>query len=297
MAEFEKEEYKFPDEVEKDSKETESKLEIEIEDDTPEEDKNKSPMPKEVRDELYKDELEDYSSKVKKKLLALKKLAHDERREKEQALREQSEALSVAQRLVEENKRLKSSLSETEKATVSTISKNIEFEKEAAKRAYKEAYESGDTDKIIDAQQRITEIALRDEKVKQFKPRQIEDEVYTAPKIQADPTAVRWKNQNPWFGQDKLMTATALAMHELLKEEGVVLASEEYYKRIDGEMRHRFSDRFEKDERPTKSAVVAPATRSTASKTVRLKSSQLSIAKKLGLTPEQYAHAVLQMEN
>jgi hypothetical protein len=294
MAEFEKEEFKFPDEVEK---ETESRLEIEIEDDTPEEDKNKSPMPKEVRDELYKDELEDYSSKVKKKLLALKKLAHDERREKEQALREQNEALSVAQRLIEENKKLKNSLSETEKATVSTISKNIEFENEAAKRAYREAYELGDTDKIIEAQQRITEIALRNEKVKQFKPREIEEEEYTAPKVQADPTAVRWKNQNPWFGQDKLMTATALAMHELLKEEGVVLASEEYYKRIDNEMRHRFSDKFEKDERPTKSAVVAPATRSTASKTVRLKSSQLTIAKKLGLTPEQYAHAVLQMEN
>lgn len=294
MAEFEKEEFKFPDEVEK---ETESKLEIEIEDDTPEEDKNKSPMPKEVRDELYKDELEDYSSKVKKKLLALKKLAHDERREKEQALREQNEALSVAQRLIEENKKLKNSLSETEKATVSTISKNIEFETEAAKRAYREAYESGDTDKIIEAQQRITEIALRNEKVKQFKPREIEEEEYTAPKVQADPTAVRWKNQNPWFGQDKLMTATALAMHELLKEEGVVLASEEYYKRIDSEMRHRFADKFEKDERPTKSTVVAPATRSTASKTVRLKSSQLNIAKKLGLTPEQYAHAVLQMEN
>ena len=106
MAEFEKDEYKFPDEVEKDSKEDESKLEIEIEDDTPEEDKDKSPLPAKVREELYNDELEDYSSKVKKKLLALKKLAHDERREKEQAQREQSEALSVAQRLVEENKRL-----------------------------------------------------------------------------------------------------------------------------------------------------------------------------------------------
>jgi hypothetical protein len=297
MAEFEKDEYKFPDEIEKDSKEAESKLEIEIEDDTPDEDKNKSPLPKEVRDDLYNDELEDYSSKVKKKLLALKKLAHDERREKEQAQREQNEAITVAQRLIEENKRLKNNLSETEKATVSSISRNIEFETEAAKRAYREAYESGDADKIVEAQQKITEIALRNEKVKQFKPTEVEEPVYNPPKIQTDPTAVRWKNQNPWFGQDKLMTATALAMHELLKEEGVVLASEEYYRRIDNEMRHRFSDKFEKDERPTKSAVVAPATRSTASKTVRLKSSQLSIAKKLGLTPEQYAHAVLQMEN
>jgi hypothetical protein len=297
MADFEKDEYKFPDEVEKDSKEAESKLEIEIEDDTPEEDKDKSPLPAKVREELYNDELEDYSSKVKKKLLALKKLAHDERREKEQALREQNEAISVAQRLVEENKKLKNSLSETEKATVSTISKNLEFENEAAKRAYKEAYETGDTDKIIEAQQRITQLALQNEKVKQFKPRQVEEEEYTAPRVQTDPTAVRWKSQNPWFGEDKLMTATALAMHELLKDEGVVLASDEYYRRIDKEMRHRFADRFEKDERPTKSAVVAPATRSTASKTVRLKSSQLNIAKKLGLTPEQYAHAVLQMEN
>lgn len=297
MADFEKDEYKFPDEVEKDSKEAESKLEIEIEDDTPEEDKDKSPLPAKVREELYNDELEDYSSKVKKKLLALKKLAHDERREKEQALREQNEAISVAQRLVEENKKLKNSLSETEKATVSTISKNLEFENEAAKRAYKEAYETGDTDKIIEAQQRITQLALQNEKVKQFKPRQVEEEEYTAPRVQTDPTAVRWKSQNQWFGEDKLMTATALAMHELLKDEGVVLASDEYYRRIDKEMRHRFADRFEKDERPTKSSVVAPATRSTASKTVRLKSSQLSIAKKLGLTPEQYAHAVLQMES
>jgi len=297
MAEFEKDEYKFPDEVEKDSKEAESKLEIEIEDDTPEEDRNKSPLPKEVREELYNDELEDYSSKVKKKLLALKKLAHDERREKEQAQREQSEALSVAQRLVEENKRLKNSLSETEKATVSTISKNLEFENEAAKRAYKEAYETGDTDKIIEAQQRITELALRNEKVKQFKPRQVEEPEYTAPRVQTDPTAVRWRSHNPWFGEDKLMTATALAMHDLLKEEGVVLASDEYYRRIDKEMRHRFADRFEKDERPTKSTVVAPATRSTASKTVRLRSTQLGIAKKLGLTPEQYAKEVLKLEN
>ena len=138
---------------------------------------------------------------------------------------------------------------------------------------------------------------MQNEKVKQFKPRQVEEEEYTAPRVQTDPTAVKWKSQNPWFGEDKLMTATALAMHELLKDEGVVLASDEYYRRIDKEMRHRFADRFEKDERPTKSTVVAPATRSTASKTVRLKSSQLSIAKKLGLTPEQYAHAVLQMEN
>ena len=110
-------EYKFPDELEENK--VDDEIELEIEDDTPEEDRNKDPLPKEVKEELYNDELEDYSAKVKKKLVQLKKLAHDERREKEAAMREQQEAINLTQRVIEENKRLKATLNNSEKNVLS----------------------------------------------------------------------------------------------------------------------------------------------------------------------------------
>jgi hypothetical protein len=100
------------------------------------------------------------------------------------------------------------------------------------------------------------------------------------------------------------MTGMALALHEQLKEEGVVVSSQEYYRRIDNTMRKRFPERFEDqtedDEKPVRatkaSTVVAPATRTTQSKRVRLTESQRTLAKKLGLTDEQYAVAKLKLE-
>jgi len=301
MAEFEKEEYKFPDEIEAEAQNEaeDNDLEVEIEDDTPEKDKNREPLPKKVAEDLYNDELEDYSAKVKGKLVALKRLAHDERREKERVLRENQEATTLAKRLFEENKRLKSSLNENEKATHSTVSRAIELELDGAKRAYKEAYESGDTDKILEAQLELTRIANTNERVKNFRPAPLQEEEFHVPieeqKPNVDPTAVRWQKQNAWFGQDKVMTGMALALHEALKDEGVVVASDEYYKRIDQTMRQRFPEKFPKA--PSKSSIVAPATRSTSSKRIALKTSQVNIAKKLGITPEQYAREVLKLES
>ncbi len=301
MAEYEKDDFKFPDEIESEAK-SEAKdddFEIEIEDDTPEEDKNREPLPKKVAEDLYNDELEDYSAKVKGKLVALKRLAHDERREKERVLRENQEATALAKRLFEENKRLKTSMNENEKVTHSTVSRAIELELDGAKRAYKEAYESGDTDKILEAQLELTRLANDNERVKNFKPSTLQEEEFHVPieeqKPKVDPTAVRWQKQNAWFGQDKVMTGMALALHEALKDEGVVVASDEYYKRIDQTMRQRFPEKFPKA--PPKSSVVAPATRSTSSKRIALKTSQVNIAKKLGITPEQYAREVLKLES
>lgn len=313
--------YKFPDEIENESheedltdeqKKVDAEIEIEIEDDTPESDRNKAPLPKEVKEELYNDELEDYSTKVKKKLIQMKKLAHDERREKEAALREQQEAITLAQRVIEENKRLKSTLTDSEKNVLASVQRAVDLELEAAKRAYREAYDSGDTDKVLDAQEKLTQASLKADKVKNFKPAplQTEDfEVQTqhkpAPRVQVDDKAVAWQQKNTWFGEDKLMTGMALALHEQLKEEGVALSSQEYYRRIDDTMRKRFPEKFESDKpeaetretRSTKpSTVVAPASRSTSSKRVRLTTSQMNIAKKLNLTPEQYAQAVLKLE-
>jgi hypothetical protein len=313
MAEFEKKEFQFPDELENETKievtTEDSNVEIEIEDDTPEKDRGVNPLPKEVKDELYEDELTDYSAKVKNKLLQMKKLAHDERREKEQAFREQQEAIALAQRLVEENKRLKAGINESEKSVLASITKAVSLELEQAKRAYKEAYESGDTDRMMEAQQALTEVSLKSDKVKNFKhtPLQVEeDNVQIQQKVatpRPDQSALQWQQRNSWFGEDKVMTGMALAVHEQLKDEGVPLSSQEYYRRIDETMRKRFPEQFETDteeksERSTRpSTVVAPATRSTSSKKIRLTQSQLSISKKLGLTPEQYAQAVLKMES
>jgi uncharacterized protein (UPF0335 family) len=314
MAEFEKPGFKFPDEgteiVSREGEEKDDvKIEIEIEDDRPEQDRV-DPLPENVKEELYDDEMTDYSAKVKKKLLQMKKLAHDERREKDAAMREQQEALAFAQQVIEENKRLKSHLNENEKSILQSVSKNVEMEMEQAKRSYREAYESGDTEKMLEAQQKLTDVALKQEKVKNFKPTPLQTETPVVQTRQeavtprADPSAVAWQQENGWFGQDKLMTGMALALHEQLKDEGVVLSSQEYYRRIDETMRQRFPEKFETDRqnqneysRTRPSTNVAPATRSTAPKKIRLTQSQLAISKKLGLSPEQYAQAVLKMES
>jgi hypothetical protein len=116
-----------------------------------------------------------------------------------------------------------------------------------------------------------------------------------------------WQERNPWFGQDEEMTAAALGLHEKLKRQGVVIGSDEYYGALDKTMRKRFAENFDEvDVEPVvrtadkpavkPSTVVAPATRSTASKKIRLKTSQVAIAKKLGLTPEQYVRELMKLE-
>ena len=306
--------FKFPDEQDelknkvKDD-DLDDEIIVEIEDKTPLEDRNKAPLPEKIKEELYNDELEDYSTKVKKKLLQMKKLAHDERREKETALREQNETVEFAKRLMDENKRLKSNLSNSEKNVLYSVTKTVEMELEQAKKAYREAYDSGDTDKVMEAQERLTEATLKIDKVRNFRPpaEETQESVVQTPqprvqRPQADPSAVAWQQENPWFGEDEEMTSLALGLHEKLRREGVQVSSQEYYRKIDATIRKRFPERFEEEaeqnERPVarRSSVVAPATRSTAPKRVRLNPSELSLAKKLNLTPEQYAKAKLEME-
>jgi len=306
-------EFKFPDEkddvkVTTEDDQTDEQIIIDVEDNTPEEDRNKPPLPDKVKEELYNDELEDYSTKVKKKLIQMKKLAHDERREKENALREQQEAISFAQRVMEENKRLKSNLNNSEKNVLATVQKAVEMEMNEAKRAYREAYDSGDTDKVMEAQERLTQATLKVEKVKNFRPQPLQEQetpVQMQPQpvqqVRPDPSAQAWQQENPWFGEDEEMTSLALGLHERLKREGVAVSSQEYYRRIDATIRKRFPEKFEEEAeqetRPSRrSSVVAPATRTTSPKRVRLNPSELNLAKKLNLTPEQYAKAKLEME-
>jgi len=306
--------FKFPDEqddvkVTTEDDQTDEQIIIDVEDNTPVEDRNKPPMDEKVKEDLYNDELEDYSTKVKKKLIQMKRLAHEERREKENALREQQEAIAFAQKMMQENQRLKSNLNNSEKNVLATVQKAVAMELESAKRAYREAYDSGDTDKVMDAQEKLTQATLKAEKVKNFRPPALQEEEtpvqiapQPVPQYRPDPSAQAWQQENPWFGEDEEMTSLALGLHERLKREGVQVSSQEYYRKIDATIRKRFPEKFEEEaeqtERPVarKSSVVAPATRSTAPKRVRLNPSELNLAKKLNLTPEQYAKAKLEME-
>jgi hypothetical protein len=288
-------------------------LELEIEDDTPPEDRNREPLPKEIVKQLEDDELEEYSEKVKTKLLQMKKVWHDERREKERVYREQQETLSLAQRLVDENKKLKSKLTEGEQSLVMTATSAAELEMKMAERAYKEAYESGDSEKLVEAQKTFNTAVNRLERLKGYKPpvQEKETEVnYTpqpAPTPRLDPKTESWQKRNTWFGSDPEMTAAALGLDQkLIAQYGQgYVGSDEYWQRVDKTMRSRFPEyswenrdedgqTVEVDSKPAQrtekpATVVAPASRSTAPKKVVLKQSQIALARKLGLTPEQYA--------
>jgi len=313
---MDKVEYEFPDEKQEKEQLTkgqEEPIEFEIEDDTPPEDRGKEPLPKELVQELEQDELEDYSEKVKTRLKQMKKVWHDERREKEQALREQREALAYAQRIQEENKSLKSKLTAGEKSYLDTYKTAAEMELDNAKRSYREAYDAGDTDKLIDAQEKITNANYKLQKAREYVP-SLQEQEYSVKdnnEVQVprpDPRAAAWQERNTWFGKDEEMTSLALGLHQkLVKEHGASYTStDEYWTKVDDTMRRRFPDYFQDktSEAATKpagrteksSTVVAPATRSTGSKKILLKQSQLSIAKKLGLTPEQYVREMMKME-
>ena len=317
MPEFENEEYTFPDEKElKVGGKVDDNFEFEIEDDTPEQDRNREPMPKQLVEDLEKDELEQYDEGVKQKLKQLKKVWNDERREKEAAQREHQEAVELARRVLEENKKMKSYMSSGEKDFITAVTSAANLELEMAKRTYKDAYDMGDTDRIIEAQQAMQEANIKLAQVKNFKVPTLQDDnygvqtqsseqSYQTPAVKPDYKAMAWQERNTWFGQDKEMTAAALGLHEKLKENGVSIGSDEYYSTLDKTMRRRFNEYFGDSETPNSkgesasskpSTVVAPATRSTSSNKIKLKTSQVALAKKLGLTNEQYAQAVLKLE-
>jgi len=291
------------------------KPDIEVEDDTPEEDRGREPLPKEIVEELEKDELEDYSDKVKTRLKQMKKVWHDERREKERALREQQEAVNMAQRYRQEVEKLRNNLTQGEQTLIQSVQHATEYELAEARRAYKEAYEAGDSDKVIEAQEKLAEANYKLNQLKNYKPVaqnpefdvEVQQEQFQAPK--PDQKTMAWQERNQWYGTDEEMTATALGLHQkLIKQYGADYAgTDNYWQSIDTTMQRRFPEYFGESEKPSGSAptakadtkpatVVAPASRSTSSKKIVLKQSQISLAKKLGLTPEQYARELSKME-
>jgi hypothetical protein len=294
------ERFRFPDEKEKPEElqiEVEGETEIEVVDDTPEQDRGRKPM-KEAPAEVTDDELAQYSEGVKKRIQHFSKGYHEERRAKEAALREREEAVRLAHNLVEENKRLQGSLGQGQQALLEQAKKVVQNELEQVKQRLKAAHEAFDTDAIVEAQEALAAVKYKAERVNNFKPAVAQPQtpvVQPAPRpeqtVQVDPKAKAWQDANSWFGDDKEMTALALAVHQDLVESGVDTSSDEYYEKINARVRKRFPEAFN-SEKPKKSSVVAPATRSTAPRKIVLTQSQVHIAKRLGLTNEQYARAV-----
>jgi len=290
------EEYKFPDELNK--TELVDDIQIEIVDDTPKEDQGREPLPQELVEELEKDDLEEYSDKVKKRLGQMKKVWHDERRAKETASREKDEALRFANGYIEENKQLKQRLGAGEKLFVDGLTKEANAELASAKESLKNAYDAGDGSLIADAQEALTEAKL---KIRDFESharslQSEENRVNTPAQAQIpDHKAETWRQSNTWFGVDEEMTALALGLHEKLVRSGVDPRSDDYYRKVDETMRKRFSENFEPQRKPAN--IVAPATRSTAPNKVRLTQTQIGLAKKFGLSPEAYAKEVIKLEN
>jgi len=305
MADLEKEEFSFPDEEsKKPAVEDDGGVDVEIEVSNK---KESSP----AKDD---DEIEKYDEKVKKRIADLQSGFHAERRRAEEAAREREEAIAFAQSVAEENKKLKGSLNEGQSALLEQAKKVVANEVEDAKRRYKNAYESGDSDALVEAQELLTAAKIKMERVNNFKPslQKEETEVKIAPREvprqpQADPKAARWQSENSWFGSDDEMTSFALGLHTKLIKSGIDPNSDEYYARLNSRIRQVFPENFDLDSNEPetqsssqsaprqKSNVVAPATRSTSSSKIRLTPFQVTMAKKFGVSHELMAQKIAEL--
>jgi hypothetical protein len=321
MAQMQLEEYKFPHEEDNQAQTPEDQFEIELVDDTPEEDKaNATPMPKEIVDEIDADDLEAYSGEAKTRLMQMKKVYNDERRRADAAEKEQREAIALAKSILEENKKLKTKLTAGEKDLVTNVKQNISYELEKAKQEYKDAYDSGDSDRLVEAQEKLTDVKMKAKEIDSFKPEYSDEALQSQEsdvQIQHQPKRLdsktqSWLEKNQWYGKDEDMSYLAHGVHRRLEREGVPIGSDYYWATIDDEVRRRFPEKFGGGEELKHSSdaeikpsaktskpatVVAPATRSTSPKRVTLTLRQQALAKKLNLTNEQYARELTKLES
>jgi multidrug efflux pump subunit AcrA (membrane-fusion protein) len=329
QAEFKGDDFEFPDEKEAKGKPEaveDDGFDIEIEDDTPRKDRGRKPDDTPPEDPT-EDELASYDEKVQSRLKKFTRGYHDERRAKEEALREREAAEKLAKQLWEQNRKLQEQVSLGSKAYIEQSKSSAEMEYENAKKRYKEAYESGDSDAVVEAQAEVAKATLNLDKVQNMRPLQVEEnDVQIQQRSTKQPNVSqrdqRWMQKNTWFGTDPEMTASALGLHQkLAKEHGAdFVGSDEYYKRVDATMRRRFPEYYEDDtqsdeddtpskkvsepayedeppRRATKPAnVVAPASRSTPPNRIRLKASEAAIARRLGVPLEEYAKQVAQLK-
>lgn len=312
--------YQFPDEQDdkkpKDGEGAEvvvdNDIEIEVVDDTPERDRGRKPLDREVVDPTD-EEIDGYSDGVKKRIKELTHARHDERRAKDSLAREKQELERLAQHLSEENKRLKGYVQTGTEHYAASQVKVAESELDKAKQQLKAANESFDSDAIIEAQDAMMDAKIRLQQAKSFKPPALQtekDEVQTAqqpaPRETLDNKTLDWQAKNQWFGAPgyEEITSFSLGLHQKLVNSGVDPRSDDYFEKINSRLQDKFPEVFgeaqskpqsgDVSRRPT--TVVAPATRSTGARKIQLTPTQLALAKKYGITPQQYAAEVAKLE-
>ena len=313
------EQYKFPDELEDDKDQkvdiqvAEDEVEIEIVDDTPEKDRGRRPLDREVEDPTD-DEIESYTQGAQKRIKELTHARHDERRAKEALLREKQELERLAQHYVEENKKLQQYVSTGTEQYTTMAKTAAEAELDNARREYKAAQEAFDTDAIIAALEKLFEAKLKLQQAQNFRPPALQTkEIDVQPRqqapepVRADEKTLRWQAKNQWFGSDGFeeVTSFALGLHQKLVNNGVDPRSDEYFEQIDARVKSKFPEVFggnedkprsvETPKRP--SSVVAPASRSTGTRKIQLTPSQAALIKKYNLDPKKYVAEVLKLEN
>jgi len=310
------EQYKFPDELDEEKKvepQGETEVEIEIVDDTPEKDRGRRPLDRNVEDPTD-DEIETYTKGAQDRIKELTHARHDERRAKEALMREKQELERLAQHMMEENKKLKQYVNTGTEQYTSMAKTAAEAELDKARREYKAAQEAFDTDAILAAQEALLEAKMKLQQANNFRPPALQtEEIAVQPRqqqaqpVQPDEKTLRWQAKNQWFGSDGFeeVTSYALGLHQKLVNSGIDPRSNEYFEQIDARVKSKFPEVFGGNEDKPRSvdsakrpaAVVAPATRSSGSKKIQLTTTQIALAKKYGLTPQQYAAEVAKLEN
>lgn len=286
-------------------------IDIDIVDDTPEEDRGKWVADDDRDGEPdfpSEDEMKKYSRDVQQRIKKMTARTHAERRRAEEYQRQLDEAHKFAKTLLEQQKQLSSVVQNGEKVLIGEHKGRLEAQLASARQAYREAHEAGDTDGVIAAQELISRTVSQLDRLSTYKPQPMrevsEAELEAAfgrnrPQQQG-PTErdLEWRQKNRWFGHDQMMTAYAMAVHSnLVQQEGIRPTDPDYYERIDGEMRKRFPEKFggTKQSGRRRTPPVSGANRSsgTGGKKVVLTQSQVALAKRLGITPEQYARELV----
>ena len=306
-----------------------SDFEIELVDDRPEEDR-RPPKNETVSEDISEEELSSYSEKVQKRINKLRYDQHEERRRREEAEKMREEAVRYAQQVTEKNKEYESLINRGETALIGQIKDKAKLSYDTAKEMYRKAYEEGDTDNVVAAQEKLikaqTELSEAEKyennlaRTAQQQPQAqqpAQDQFQQQPQqpqqqVTVHPEAQKWSEKNPWFMQEgyEEMTSLAYGAHSRLMKQGVAPNSPEYFAAVDTALRQRFPEFDWQDESDTygrnapvtvsqPSSVVAPQTRNNGAKPrkVRLAPSQIALAKRLGLTNEQYAKQLLKESN
>lgn len=286
-----------------------SDIDIEVVDDTPEADQNREPRPDDQEPDIPGDEeIESYGDRVQKRLKQLRYEFHEERRSKERAMRENDEAVRYAQALHAENERLKQTLVNGESVLKREAEARVEAQLAQAREAHHKAFEAGDADAVVAAQEALAKATFDGERVARLRAQQPQQQpMPPMPLMPAQPEpdtrAERWREENEWFETDTVMRGAALGLHQQLIQEGYDPRSDEYYARIDKEMRTRFPEQLgggggddpaASQPSPRGANVVAPSERTSGNpRRMKLTASAVATANRLGVPLEEYAKQLL----